>query len=236
MEIRLQKFLADAGIASRRASEKIIEAGEIRVNGEVVTAQGIKVDPEKDVVEYDGKVLSVNSTGHYYMLHKPTRYVTTVHDEQDRPTVMDLIQVDARVFPVGRLDFMSSGLLILTDDGDLTYRLTHPKHDIDKKYIVSISPKITKAQQTYLSHGADLGIYKTSPCQIKLMKEDAMSQTFECIIHEGKNRQIRRMFEHVGSRVNRLKRIAVGELRLGQLELGAYRELTDQEIKYLKSL
>ena len=236
MEVRLQKFLADAGIASRRACEKLIEAGEVKVNGEVVSIQGFKIDPEKDHVEYKDNILTVNHNCHYYMLHKPIGYITTVHDEQDRPTVMELIDTPFRVFPVGRLDFMSSGLLLLTDDGDLTYRLTHPKHDIDKVYIVTISPKISKSQQDYIANGVDLGMVQTSTCKIQLLREDVFTQSFECIIHEGKNRQIRRMFEHVGTRVNRLKRIAIGELSLGDLQMGEYRELTKEEVDYLKEL
>jgi len=236
MEIRLQKYLAEVGVASRRTAEKYIEDGRVRVNGHIINNQGVKINPEKDKVEFDGKVVELEKRYKYYMLHKPVRYVTTASDEKGRATVLDLLPVKERVYPIGRLDYMSSGLLLLTNDGDLTYRLTHPKHLVDKKYVAIVEPKVNVVSIERLKQGVDLGIYKTSPSQIKLLKETTTSQTYEITIHEGKNRQIRRMFEHIGTRVKHLKRISIGDLELGNLESGKFRTLTEKEIKYLKSL
>lgn len=236
MEIRLQKYLADAGIASRRASEKLIEEGKIKVNGQVITTQGVKINPLLDLVEYMGKRVQIQGTLTYYMLNKPVRCVTTASDEKNRKTVLDIVKVKERVFPIGRLDYMSSGLLLLTNDGDLTYKLTHPKHNIDKKYVAIIEPKITQDKINILSKGVDLGLFKTSPCKIKLLRENDTCQTYEVMIHEGKNRQVRRMFEYVQAKVIKLKRVSIGKLQIGDLRVGQYRVLTKEEIKYLKNL
>lgn len=236
MEVRLQKYLADAGIASRRAAEKLIEDGKVKVNGQTVTTQGIKINPSIDTVEYQGKIIKQEISYKYYMLHKPTRYVSTASDEKGRKTVLDLLPANERLFPIGRLDYMSSGLLLLTNDGDLTYKLTHPKHVIGKKYVAIVEPKVNQSNIDKLTNGADLGVYEISPCSITLKKEDATTQTYEIILHEGKNRQIRKMFEWIDTRVLFLKRIAIGNLKLGYLEQGDYRELTKEEIDYLKKL
>lgn len=237
MEIRLQKFLADQGVASRRASEKLIEQGRVKVNGIIITEQGTKVNPETDLVELDGELQNQKIVFKYYMLNKPTRVVTTVSDEEGRDTVMDFFDdVEERIFPVGRLDFMSSGLLLLTNDGDLTYHLTHPKHIIDKKYLVKVDPDVTEEQLDILRLGVELELYNTSPCEIRITGKDQEGQSLEMVIHEGKNRQIRRMIEYIGSKAVKLKRIAIGDLHLGKLETGKYRELTNEEVEYLKSL
>lgn len=236
MEIRLQKYLAEAGIASRRASEKLIEDGRIKVNGQTVTTQGFKIDPSIDSVEYDGNIVDHVTELKYYMLHKPTRYVTTASDEKGRKTVLDLLPTNERLYPMGRLDYMSSGLLLITNDGDLTYKLTHPKHIVGKKYIAIVEPKADENEIDKLRNGADLGVYQTSPCSITIITEDSTTQTLEIILHEGKNRQIRRMFEWIDTKVIFLKRIAVGDLELGDLEQGEYRALTNDEIDYLKRL
>lgn len=236
MEVRLQKFLANAGIASRRASEKLITDGKIKINGKVVKELGSKIDPTKDKIEYNNKVVNIEDKNVYYMLNKPIKCVTTASDEKGRKTILDIVKVNYRVFPIGRLDYMTSGLLILTNDGDLTYKLTHPKHDIDKKYIITITPKTTNDKINILTRGADLGIYKIAPCKIKLLEESNHRQTYEVIIHEGKNRQIRRMFEHIGVNVVNLKRVAIGDLKLSGLKQGEYRKLSKDEIKYLKRL
>ncbi|PKM95837.1 MAG: rRNA pseudouridine synthase [Firmicutes bacterium HGW-Firmicutes-1] len=236
MEIRLQKYLAEAGIASRRASEKLIEDGRVKVNGQTVTTQGLKIDPSIDSVEYDGIIVDHVTELKYYMLHKPTRYVTTASDEKGRKTVLDLLPTNERLYPMGRLDYMSSGLLLITNDGDLTYKLTHPKHVVGKKYIAIVEPKADENEIDKLRNGADLGIYQTSPCSITIITEDSNTQTLEIILHEGKNRQIRRMFEWIDTKVIFLKRIAVGDLELGDLEQGEYRALTNDEIDYLKRL
>lgn len=236
MEVRVQKFLAEAGIASRRAAEKMIEEGKVKVNGEIIRTQGIKVDPEVDLVEVEGKRVQLNQDLKYYMLHKPVRCVTTASDEKGRETVLDLLPKEDRVYPIGRLDYMSSGLLLLTNDGNLTYKLTHPKHDIPKRYMTVIEPKVSEEALEVLRKGVDLELYKTAPCQINLIKEDPITQTFEVILHEGKNRQIRRMFEHIGAKVIYLKRVSIGNLNLDKLEVGTYRELTKEEVAYLLSI
>lgn len=236
MEIRIQKYIADAGIASRRRVEAMIDEGLIKVNGKVLKTQGIKINPIHDIVEVNGKRIEVNKTLKYYLLHKPVRYVSTASDEKGRSTVIDLVPKNVRVYPVGRLDYMSSGLLLLTNDGDLTYRLTHPKHDIAKKYIAVINPKVSDKDILILSNGVDLKQYKTSPCSIRLLKQDKEKQIYEIILHEGKNRQIRRMFEYIGTKVLSLKRVAIGNLELNNLKPGEYRELTPEEIQYLKQL
>jgi len=236
MEIRLQKFLADAGVASRRASEKLISEGKVKVNGKIINQQGIKVNPDKDIIEYNSKVITLKQKFVYYMLNKPVKVVSTVSDEKNRTTVIDLIKSKERIFPIGRLDYMSSGLLLLTNDGDLTYKLTHPKHHINKKYIVTVTPKPTKNKIDILQKGVDLGIYKTSECKITLLNENGPKAKYEVIIHEGKNRQIRNMFKFINSEVISLKRVAIGNIKIGKLKPGEYRQLTKQEIDYLKKI
>lgn len=236
MEIRLQKFIAEAGIASRRAAEKLISQGEIKVNGQVVTELGTKIDPTKDEVKYKSKVLSKTQELEYYLLHKPVRVVSTASDEKGRTNVVDLVKSHHRLYPVGRLDFMSSGLIILTNDGELTYQLTHPKHEVEKQYVVKISPPIDLEKVKQLRAGVDLDGEKTLPCKIKLMKDMNHSQVYSIILREGKNRQIRRMIEQVGSKVESLERVAIGKLTIEGLKYGMYRPLTKDEILYLKGL
>lgn len=237
MEIRLQKFIADAGIASRRASEKLIAAGHVKVNGVVVTEMGIKIDPTKDEVMYKSKVLKKVEELEYFLLHKPVRVVSTVSDEKGRTNVVDMIKTSHhRLYPVGRLDFMSSGLLILTNDGDLTYKLTHPKHETEKEYLVKVAPPISIADIKKLRSGVNLDGDMTQPCKIKLMKDNQSSQLYSIILREGKNRQIRRMIEQVGARVVTLERVAIGKIRITDLKYGQYRSLTKEEVIYLKGL
>ncbi len=236
MEVRLQKFIADAGIASRRASEKLISDGYVKVNGEVVTQMGIKIDPTQDEVMYKSKVLKKQATLEYYLLHKPTRVVSTASDEKGRTNVVSLVKSPYRLYPVGRLDYMSSGLIILTNDGDLTYKLTHPKHEIDKEYFVKVQPPINIKQIKMLRAGVDLDGERTQPCKIKLMKDNSNTQVYSIILREGKNRQIRRMVELVGSKVVTLERVAIGKIRIDRLKYAQYRPLTKDEIDYLKGL
>ncbi len=236
MEIRLQKFLADAGIASRRGAEKLIASGEVRVNGQVVTEMGIKIDPTQDEVMYKSKVLRKTELVEYYLLHKPIRVVSTASDEKGRTNVVDMIDCPHRLYPVGRLDFLSSGLIILTNDGDLTYKLTHPKHEIEKEYIVKIEPPITLKDVKVLRAGVDLDGEMTQPCKIKMLKDNKNSQTYSIILKEGKNRQIRRMVEKVGSHVVKLERVGIGKIKIDGLKYGQYRRLNKDEVAYLKGL
>lgn len=240
MEERLQKFLAEAGIASRRKSEELIAAGRVKVNGVVIKEQGVKIDPKKDAVEFDGKVLSQKAEKKVYlMLHKPEGYVTTSKEQFGRPAVLDLIHgVPERIFPVGRLDYDTSGLLLLTNDGDLTYRLTHPKHDVEKTYIAKLFGVPDDGELQKFRRGVAVDGRKTSPAKIQIIskEKDLRFCTVEIRIHEGRNRQVRKMCEAIHHPVAQLKRIATGELQLGDLPKGKYRFLTEQEIKYLKSL
>lgn len=237
MEERLQKFLAEAGVASRRKAEELIKAGEIKVNGVVVKELGTKVDPAKDEVFYKNKKVTVNTKLVYLMLHKPEGYVTTVKDQFDRPTVLDLIKgVGERIFPVGRLDYDTSGLLILTNDGDLTYRLTHPSHEVPKTYEAKLFGTPTDMDCIQFKRGVMVDGARVMPAKMTVIEKGEKYSTVHIVITEGKNRQVRKMCEAIKHPVSQLKRIATGELNLGNLKKGDYRPLTDKEIAYLKSL
>ena len=231
--MRLQKFFSDCGVLSRRAAEAEILAGKVTVNG--IPAQiGDSVDPDTDLVEYCGKrVLPRKDVPRkYILLHKPRGYVTTAKDEKGRKTVTDLVRgVGARVYPVGRLDMDSEGLLLLTDDGDFANRLTHPRHEIPKIYHVTLRTPPTEEQLRGLAAPMELDGYRLQPVEVLRLSPD----TLEMRLYEGRNRQIRRMCEAVGLRVFRLCRVAIGELTLGSLPLGKWRELTPTEVAYLNT-
>ena len=229
--MRLQKFFSDCGILSRRAAEAEIAAGKVKVNG-VVAQIGDSIDPDVDVVEYNGKRIRprTNNKRHYIMLNKPRGYVTTMQDEKGRPTVANLTAgVGTRVYPVGRLDMDSEGLLLLTDDGEFANQLTHPRHEIPKIYHVTLSKVLTKEELAALRAPMELDGYRLQPVSVKKLAPD----TVQMNLYEGRNRQIRRMCEAVGLKVIRLQRVAVGDLSLGDLPLGKWRELTTDEINYL---
>lgn len=234
--MRLQKFMAQSGVASRRASEKLIEEGKVKVNGRVVKEMGYQIDEKRDVVLVQGKRLYTENDKVYYMLNKPRGYLSTSIDERGRKTVLDLVPKGERLFPVGRLDQNTSGLIILTNDGDLTYKLTHPKHHISKTYVIKVAPIPTKEGLAHLRSGGDIGVYTISPCEINLRSLEEERATYEVTIHEGKNRQVRNMFEFIGCEVVTLKRIAIGKLKLKGLRLGKARKLEEEEIAYLKSI
>lgn len=240
MEERLQKFLAEAGVASRRKAEALIAQGKVKVNGKVVTEMGFKIDSEKDEVTYLEKKVSKKQTKMVYiMLHKPVGYVTTAKEQFGRPAVVDLIQgVSERIFPVGRLDYDTSGLLLLTNDGDLTYKLTHPKHDVDKTYIAKLYGVPDEGALQKFRRGVVLDGKRTKPAKIQILNRDKDGRfcTAEIIIHEGRNRQVRKMCESIKHPVAQLQRVATGELKLGDLPKGKYRHLTEKEVKYLKRL
>lgn len=229
--MRLQKFFSDAGVLSRRAAEAEIAAGHVRVNGTVAKV-GDTIDPETDIVEYNGRRIRprADKPHRYVMLNKPRGYVTTAKDEKGRRTVTDLVRaVGTRVYPVGRLDMDSEGLLLLTDDGEFTNRLTHPRHEIPKIYHVTLSKNPTEEQIMLLSQPMVLDGYVLQPVTVIPLTTD----TLEMHLYEGRNRQIRRMCEAVGLRVARLQRVAIGELPLGDLPVGKWRELTEDEVSYL---
>lgn len=235
--IRLQKYMASAGVASRRASEKLIEEGRVKVNGLVVKGQGTSVDPEKDQVEVDGKIIETISEQVYILLNKPTGYVTTAKDQFGRPTVIDLLEdVAIRVYPIGRLDYQTSGLLLLTNDGDLTLKLTHPKHEIYKTYVATVEGAIGNSEIAQLREGIDIGDFVTSPAKAELIKGTPLESLVKISIREGKYRQVRRMFETIGHPVKELQRTDIGKLNLSGLREGSWRYLTSEEVQYLKNL
>jgi len=234
--MRLNKYLADCGVASRRACDKLIAEGRVAVNGKIVDQMGVVVNPDNDHVTVNGKRVAVKHKTYYILLHKPKGYVTTVCDELGRRTVMDLIDIKARLYPVGRLDYDTEGALILTNDGDVANKLTHPKNQVSKVYVCRISGEITNAEVAKLEKGVEIDGKLTLPAGVKVLESDVHHSRVELTIREGRNRQVRRMFEAIGKDVEFLKRVAVGEIRLGGLSRGKYRFLNEKEIAYLKSL
>lgn len=233
--MRLNKYIAQAGIASRRKADELIAAGEVKINGVVMTQLGYDVQPG-DVVAVRGSVIQDISRPVYYMLNKPVGYITSVQDEKGRPTVMELMSgVEQRVFPVGRLDYNTSGLLIMTNDGDLAYRLTHPKHQVFKTYKARVTGYLSMGRAARLRNGVDIGGYITSKAKVEVLREGEHSTVVEIQISEGKNRQVRKMFAAVGNQVVELQRTAIGNVLLGHLKEGHYRKLTQKEIEYLKN-
>ena len=235
---RLNKYLASCGAASRRGADKLIQDGRVRVNGKVVSELGTSVNPANDSVTVDGVRVKPVAEYTYIMLYKPKGCITTVNDELGRKTVYDyLTDIDVpHLVPVGRLDYDTEGLLLLTNDGDLTFSLTHPSHEVEKTYIVKVEGEMPEHKLAQLRKGVVIDGVKTNRSRVKLLEyKDGISR-LRVSITEGRNRQVRKMFEAVEREVIFLKRIAVGELRLGGLARGAYRYLTDAEIAYLKSL
>ena len=234
--MRLNKYIASAGICSRRKADELIANGNVKVNGAVVKEMGYIVY-EEDSVVVNGKPIEAVGRKVYVAVNKPLGYITSMDDDKDRLTVADLVSdIPERVFPVGRLDYNTTGLLIMTNDGDLTYTLTHPKHEVWKTYVATVAGVISNQRLAKLRKGVDIGGFVTSPAQVKVLKQNPRSAVVEISIHEGKNRQIRKMFAAVGNRVQSLERVAIGEIKLGRLMTGHYRKLTQQEIEYLKSL
>lgn len=229
-EMRLQKYLALSGVASRRKAEELIISGKVSVNGKKVTELGTKVFGD-EVVEVDGKKVSLEEQKVYIMLNKPAGYVTTVKDQFGRPAVLDLVKdVRERVYPVGRLDYDTSGLLLLTNDGEFAYKLTHPKHEVNKVYIAEVSGIPDETDIAAFKKGISIGGYITSPAELNILQKNGKNSTVKITIHEGKNRQVRKMCEAVGHPVLKLKRVAIGNLMLGELPEGKWRSLSTQEI------
>ena len=226
--MRLQKFLSEAGICSRRKGEKYIKAGLVRVNNKVVTELGTKIDPEKDHVEFKGEVVALHGNFVYIVLNKPKGYVTSCSHPGEK-TVLDLIEIPERVYPIGRLDKDSTGLLILTNDGSLHHRLSHPSFDHEKEYDVIVSRSIPDGALRNIARGMPMMGTKTRPAEI----ERISSRRFRIVLKEGKNRQIRRMVRKVENRVTRLKRIRISRIKIGRLAEGKWRYLTQKERKEL---
>lgn len=231
---RLQKFLSRAGVASRRKCEELIAAGRVKVNGQVVSVLGTKVDPASDRVEVDGRVLTVPNDHLYVLVNKPSGYVSTVHDPQGRPTVLDLAPKGQRLYPVGRLDADSEGLLLLTDDGEVMQRLTHPSYEHEKEYHVLVEGQPDSKALQRLRQGVLLDDGLTWPAEVAVLREEPDGTWLRFIIHEGRKRQLRRMCAAVGHPVRRLIRVRMGPLRLGELRPGQYRLLTREEQSQLR--
>ncbi|MFQ9264791.1 MAG: pseudouridine synthase [Clostridia bacterium] len=231
--IRLQKFLANSGIASRRKCEELILDGKVSVNDEVVNELGTKVNPAVDKVEFCGKPVQNLDKMVYILLNKPIGYVTTAKDQFDRDSVLDLVKVKERIVPVGRLDMYTSGALILTNDGDFVYKVTHPKHEITKTYTVTLRGIIQNDAVEKLRNGVEIDDYVTRPAKVKILKTDEEKNIsrLEITIHEGKNRQVRKMCEAVGSKVIALHRSKIGDIGVKNLKLGTWRYLKDFEVK-----
>ncbi|WP_299995205.1 pseudouridine synthase [uncultured Clostridium sp.] len=246
MEERLQKYMARCGVASRRKCEEIILDGQIKVNGLVITEVGTKINPEKDIVEYNNNVIKVEEKKVYIMLNKPEGYITSVKDEKGRKTVLDIVNVKERIYPIGRLDYDSSGLLILTNDGSIYNNIIHPRVSINKTYIAVCKGKFSESDIKHFKKGIDIGGYITAEANIDIISEEIkfnkkkncneVLSTVEITIHEGKNRQIRRMCSSLNHEVISLKRVAIGNIKLGYLKKGEWRELTNSELEYIKGL
>ncbi|MGN9164120.1 pseudouridine synthase [Tissierellaceae bacterium HCP3S3_D8] len=235
--MRLQKYMAKCGVASRRKSEEIISKGLVKVNGKIVDELGVQIDPTKDVVEVDGKTIKLETNKIYIMVNKPVGYVTTLKDEKDRKVVTDLIEgVRERIYPVGRLDIDTTGLLILTNDGDLTFKLTHPSNEVFKRYIAIVEGVPTKYELDRFRNGLVIDGRKTSKANIKVAKRYDDESILDISIYEGRNRQVKKMCEKINHPVKKLKRISIGEIELGGLDIGNWRYLNQEEIDYLKLL
>ncbi|MFA9397152.1 MAG: pseudouridine synthase [Clostridiaceae bacterium] len=235
MEERLQKYMARCGVASRRKCEAIILQGRVSVNRKIVNELGNKVSLE-DQVCVDGELLIDNEEKVYIALNKPVGYLSTVTDDRGRKTILDLVKVKQRIYPIGRLDYDSSGLILLTNDGEIYNKIIHPRVSVDKVYRVEVSGKIDENSIKILEDGVDIGGYVTKPARVELKKITKGNSTLEIIIHEGKNRQIRRMCKNVGYPVITLERVRIGQIYIDEILSGKYRKLTNEEIKYINNL
>ena len=234
--MRLNKYIASAGVCSRRKADELIANGNVKVNGASVREHCVQVEPG-DVVAVNGKVIEEPAEKIYVAVNKPLGYITSMDDDKGRATVAELVDdIPERLFPVGRLDYNTTGLLIMTNDGQLTYTLTHPKHEVWKTYVAVVAGVLSDTRIAKLRKGVDIGGFVTSPAKVKVIKQMPRHAVVEIKIREGKNRQVRKMFAAVGNKVQSLERTAIGDVRLGRLMSGHYRKLTRQEVEYLKSL
>jgi 23S rRNA pseudouridine2605 synthase len=236
MEERLQKFMARCGVASRRKCEELILSGIVSVNDVVIKELGTKIDCDKDVVKVSGKEIKPEEKKRYIMLNKPEGYISSVKDEHDRQTVIDLIGIKERIFPIGRLDFDSSGLLLLTNDGEIYNKLIHPRQKVSKTYVAIVNGMFSKDDIKKFENGIDIGGYITADAKIEVIEIQEDRSKIKLQIHEGKNRQIRKMCAALDHEVLELTRESIGEIKLGTLEKGNFRELTEAELNYIKSL
>ena len=242
MEERLQKYLANNGIAARRKCEEYILEGRVKVNGQVVTELGTKINPEIDVVEFDEKKVEKVEQHIYILLNKPIGYVTTVKDQFDRPTVLDLVKTKEKVIPVGRLDMYTSGALLLTNDGEFVNKITHPKNEVEKTYTVTVKGIVNNDDVEKLENGVEIPMddetFVTGKAKVKILKteEEKNFSRLQITIHEGKNREVRKMCEAIGRKVLALHRRKIGNLDVKSLKIGQWRYLSDYEIKKLLEL
>lgn len=233
MSIRLEKYLAESGAASRRRSKAIISAGRVTVNGETVLIPGTRVEPDVDIVELDGERVLPEAKRVYIMLHKPAGYLSTARDERNRPTVLDLLSdIPVRVYPVGRLDADTEGLLLFTNDGAFAHKLTHPRYHVAKVYLAWVTGHPSEDALEQLRKGVEIKEGLTAPAEVTVVKQTKTRARLKIVIHEGKKRQVRQMCRRVGHEVQHLKRIQIGALKLGDLPAGKYRYLSPQEVKH----
>lgn len=232
--MRLNKYIALCGAASRRGADKLIAEGRVSINGAVVDTMGIDVDEEKDTVSVNGVLISLQKEKVYIMLNKPVGYLCSCADDRGRKTVLELVSgVDLRLFPVGRLDYDTEGLLLLTNDGDFAYECTHPKHEINKKYYAELDGLVDLREIKTLEKGVIIDGVKTSESELEIIENTDNGSKLFITIHEGRNRQIKKMFELIGRRVRYLKRVSIGRLKLGQLKTGEWRYMENEDFKLL---
>lgn len=236
MSERLQKYMARCGVASRRKSEEFILAGRVSVNGKIEKELGVKVEEDFDIVKVDGIIIKPEEVKRYIMLNKPLNVLSTAKDERGRKTVIDCINASERIYPIGRLDFDTSGLILLTNDGDIYNKLIHPRKEVKKVYIAEILGKPTKEEIEIFCSGIDIGGYVTSNAEFKILHFENNRCEVEITIHEGKNRQVRKMCDAINHPVLKLKRVSIGKIKLQNLNMGEWRELTQKEIEYIQSL
>lgn len=232
LKLRINKYIALCGVASRRKAEELILEGKVSIDNKIIKDLAIQVQ-DNNIVKVNNKIIRPVESYKYFILNKPIGYISTAKDQFGRKSVIDFFDSNDRIYPVGRLDYDSRGLLLMTNDGDLTYKLTHPKHNIYKKYEVRVDKPLNENEIKEFMSGVDIGGYITAPCRLKRLSSQAL---YEVIIGEGKNRQIRKMFGYFGKKVIDLNRVAIGELELSTLKEGSYRALTEKEINYLKKI
>ena len=238
MEERLQKYLANNGIAARRKCEEYILDGKVKVNGKIVTTLGTKINPETDKIEFNGKEVKKVERKIYILLNKPIGYVTTAKDQFDRPTVLELVKIKEKVLPVGRLDMYTSGALLLSNDGEFINRITHPKNEIEKTYTVTVKGIVNQEDVKKLEEGVEIDDYISGKAKVKILKTDEEKQIsrVQITIHEGKNREVRKMCEAIGKNVIALHRSKIGNIAVKSLKIGQWRYLSTEEVKSLKSM
>jgi 23S rRNA pseudouridine2605 synthase len=231
--MRLNKYIAAAGVCSRRAADELTSAGKVKINGRVMSKPGYDVRPG-DVVEVNGRILAPEGRKVYILLNKPKGFITSLKDEKERPTVMEFVaDIEERIFPVGRLDADTTGLLIMTNDGDFAYKVTHPGHEVYKTYRARVSGELSKERIARLRKGIDIGGFVTAPAEVEVIKQTGAGAIVDISIREGHNRQVRKMFQAIGNKVIDLQRTSIGDIRLGGLKPGHYRKLKREEIDSL---